>query len=73
MSRSDRVPAKVELIYGSPQLMLLAIDLHKDFINVEGVTIASVFSLETPGVVDAELHAPLRDRFTVNGMPRSAS
>jgi hypothetical protein len=31
------------LVYGSPQIVLLAIDFYEDFIDEEGVTVASVF------------------------------
>ncbi len=34
------------LIYGPPKIMLLAIDFHEDFVNVEGITIPSVFFLQ---------------------------
>ena len=45
------------LIYSSPQIMLLAVDLYEDFIDVEGVAVASVLSLQSPGVYSAELDA----------------
>jgi hypothetical protein len=37
--------------------MLLAVYLHKDFINIKGVAVASVFSLQSSGVPSAELYA----------------
>ena len=43
--------------------MLLAIDLHEDFIDVEGITVASVLSLQSSGVKGPELNAPEPDRF----------
>ena len=38
------------LIDRSPEIMLLAVDLYKDFVNVESVAVASVFSLKPSGV-----------------------
>jgi len=38
------------LINSAPQIMLLFIDLHKDFIDVEGITITLMFLLQSPGV-----------------------
>jgi hypothetical protein len=32
------------LVYGSPQIMLLAIDLHEDFTDIEGIAIALMAS-----------------------------
>jgi hypothetical protein len=43
--------------------MLLAFDLHEDFINVEGISIAPVLSFQTAGIYYSELDAepaPLR-------------
>ena len=38
--------------------MLFAVDSDKDFIDVEGVAVASVLSLESPGIFGSELDAP---------------
>ena len=46
--------------------MLLAADLHKDLINVEGVAVASMLSLQTPGIFGAELDTPEADGFTAD-------
>lgn len=54
------------LIHSTPQVMLLAVYLHKDFIDVEGIAIASVFSLKSPCVQSTELDAPDSDRFTTD-------
>jgi hypothetical protein len=35
------------LIHCSPQVMLLTIDLDKDFIDVESIAVASVLSLQS--------------------------
>jgi len=41
--------------------MLFTFDLHEDFINVEGVAVASVFSLQSPGIYSPEFDAPEPD------------
>ena len=41
--------------------MLLTIDLYEDFIDVERVSVASVFSLQAHGVEGTELNAPEPD------------
>jgi hypothetical protein len=46
------------LINGSPEILLLAIDLDEDFIDVEGVAISSMPSLQSPGVNCSEFNAP---------------
>jgi hypothetical protein len=46
------------LVNGSPQVMLFATNLHKDFINVEGVTISLMPPLESPGISGSEFNAP---------------
>ena len=38
------------LVDGSPQIMLLAVDLYEGFVNVERITIAAVLSLQAPNV-----------------------
>jgi len=38
--------------------MLLAVDFDEDFINVEGIAIASVFSLQPAYINGSELDAP---------------
>ena len=41
--------------------MLLAVDLQEYFIDVEGIAIAAMSSLETAGVQGTELDAPEAD------------
>ncbi|MGK0499626.1 MAG: hypothetical protein ACJAYG_001268 [Oceanicoccus sp.] len=41
--------------------MLLAVDFYEDFIDVECVAVASMFSFLTTGVYGAELDAPEAD------------
>ncbi len=43
--------------------MLLAVDLHEYFVDEEGITVASMLSLQSPGVSGSELDAPQPDRF----------
>ena len=46
------------LINSPPQIVLLAINLHKDFIYVECVAVAFVSALQSSGIVPAKLDAP---------------
>ena len=46
--------------------MLLAIDLHKDFVDKESVAVASVISLQPAGINGSELYAPEPDGFTAD-------
>ena len=45
------------LIYCPPEIVLLPVYLHKDFIDIERVTITSVVSLETASIDGAKLDA----------------
>lgn len=47
--------------------MLLAIDLHKDFIDEEGVAITSMVPLQSSSVDCSEFDAPQADRFVADG------
>ena len=42
--------------------MLLTADFHKNFIDVEGIAVASVLPLQSPSVNSSELDAPQPDR-----------
>jgi hypothetical protein len=46
------------LIHCSPRVMLLAVDLYKDFINEEGIAISSVLPLQPSSVYSAEFDTP---------------
>ena len=46
------------LIDRPPQIVLLAADLHKDFINEENISVALMFSPESPGVLGTEFDLP---------------
>jgi len=47
--------------------VLPAIDLHEDFIDVEGIAKATVLSLQSPSIESAELDTPETDRFSADG------
>ena len=44
--------------------MLLAIDLHEDFIDIEGVTKATMLSLQSAGINGSEFDTPEADSFS---------
>jgi hypothetical protein len=46
--------------------MLLAIDFDEDFIDVEGIAVASVLSLQSSGVHSSEFYAPQTNRFSTD-------
>ena len=46
--------------------MLLTVDLNEDFIDVVRVAVASVFSLQSPGVYDTKLDTPETNRFSAD-------
>jgi hypothetical protein len=46
------------LINSPPEVMLLTVDLHEDFIDVERVTLAQVPSLESLSIQSSELDTP---------------
>jgi hypothetical protein len=39
------MPCLKKYIHSSPQVVMLAVDFHEDFINEECIAVASVFSL----------------------------
>ena len=43
--------------------MLLAVDLHKDFIDIECIAESSMSSLQPPGVHSSKLDSPEANRF----------
>ena len=47
--------------------MLLAVDLHEDFIDVKGISVASMTSLQTAGINRSEFDTPQPDCFTADG------
>ena len=55
------------LVDNPPQLMLFAVDLHEDFIDIKGVTIAAVLSFQATGINGTKLDAPETDRLSAYG------
>ena len=49
--------------------MLLAVDLDKDFIDKEGIAVASVRSFQSSCIFGAKLYAPEPDGFIGDGYP----
>jgi hypothetical protein len=52
------------LVNRPPQVMLLAIDLDEDFIDVEGIAKASVPPFQSAGINGSELDTPEADGFS---------
>ena len=50
------------LIHSSPEIMLLAIDLDENFINIEFVAITLMSALQSTGVLGSEFDTPQSDR-----------
>ena len=55
------------LIYCSPKVMLLAFYIYEDFIDVEGIAVASVLTFQSPSADRSEIDAPETDRFPATG------
>ncbi len=54
------------LVYSTPQVMLLAIDLYEDLVDEKGITVASVFPFQSTCVNSSELDTPEPDRFVAD-------
>ncbi len=60
------IPASLEininyfaiLIHSAPQIVLLTLNLHEDFVDVESVSVALVSTFQPSGISGAELDAP---------------
>ena len=52
------------LVNCSPQIMLLAVDFDEDLFDIEGITVATMLSLQAAG---AELYTPEPDGLTADG------
>ena len=50
------------LIDRTPKIVLLALDLHKDFIDEEGIAIALMPALQSPRIPRPKLDAPQTNR-----------
>jgi hypothetical protein len=55
-----------------PQIELFAVDLHKNFINVESVSVALVPSLQPSGIFGSELNTPEADGFIADDIWRES-
>jgi hypothetical protein len=47
------------LIHGTPKILLLAVDSDEKFVQIPGITGASLFTLKASGIVGSEFPAPL--------------
>ena len=54
------------LVNGTPQIMLFAIDVDEGFVNVEGIAIASMFTLQSSVIDSSELDAPKAYSFSAD-------
>jgi hypothetical protein len=54
------------LVHGPPKILLLAVDSDEKFVQIPGITEASLFLLKTSGIVGSEFRAPLPDGFVRN-------
>ena len=54
------------MIYGPPQVMLLAVDFDEDFIDEEGITITSVLSFQSSNVYSPKLDTPETNRLSAD-------
>lgn len=54
------------LIHRTPEIVLLALDLHEDLIDEEGVTESLVPAPKFPGVLWPKLDAPQSDRYVAD-------
>jgi hypothetical protein len=48
-------------------LILLTIDIDEDFIDVKGVTVTSMFSLQPTSINSSEFDTPVTDWFAADG------
>jgi len=54
------------LITSPPQIMLFALDLDEDFIDVEGIALPSVLPLQAAGINCSKLDAPKANCFAAD-------
>jgi hypothetical protein len=54
------------LIDGTPKILLLAVDSDEEFVEMPGITEASLFLLKTSGIAGSEFPASLADAFIRN-------
>jgi hypothetical protein len=51
------------LVHGAPQILALTVDRDEDFVQKPRIAESALSALQPPGVLGAELHAPLPNRF----------
>src|SRR5215472_12028411 len=51
------------LIHGTPKILLLPVDSDEEFVQIPGITEASLFLLKTSGIIGSEFPAPLPNGF----------
>ena len=59
--------ADLRLVDGSPQAVLLTVDLYENFIHEESIAITPVFTLQSAGINGTELDAPQAYRLAGDG------
>jgi len=52
------------LVYSTPQVMLLAIDLYEDLVDEKGITVTSVFPFKAACINSPEFYTPEADRLS---------
>ena len=69
--RRTRVPTRLDeevdqvpvLVHGAPEILALTVDRDEDFVHKPRIAESTLTSLQPPGVLGAELRAPLPNRF----------
>jgi len=54
------------LVNSCPQVMLLAVNLHEEFINEESIAVALVLPLQSARIDSPEFYTPEADRFAAD-------
>ena len=70
-SRRTRVPSGLDeevdqvpvLVHGAPEILALPVDRDEDFVQKPRIAESALSALQPPGVLGAELHAPLPNGF----------
>ena len=69
--RRTRVPAGLDeevdqvpvLVHGAPEILAVTVDRDEDFVQKPRIAESALAALQPPGVLGAELHAPLPNGF----------
>jgi hypothetical protein len=54
------------LVNGAPEIVLLALDLHKNLIDVKCIAVTLVLSFQSPRIFGAKLDTPESDRLVAD-------